>query len=254
MGECELLNAGAMPVPCGGECILLNSGITVSGDLAALLYLFGSEDGRALTNREMAQAMAGFLAVARYATVGERDLEAVAMGIEVAREVRRASEMDTRGTIMKMFVLLHEYGHVMLGHIDLIRNVDFRRLSDREKRTFLGTMRECEFDADRWAFEKMLAADWSPCAFERDPDGRITCAVSVFLVFQLFRLAAAFGKQVDPEFSTHPPAADRAGKFTSYCRRVGVPSEFDGQLDLISKYIDLFSSMELDVIKRGYPS
>jgi len=254
IGECELMNAGAIPVPSGGECILLNSGITFSGDLAALLHFFGSEDGRALTKREMAQVMAGFLAVARYATVGETDVETVAMGIELARKARRESELDARGTIMMTFVLLHEYGHVLLGHVDLIRDVDFRQLSNQERRAFFRTMRECEFAADRWAFQRMLAADWSPCAFERDPDGRVTSVVSVFLVFQLLRLAAAFGKQVDPEYSTHPPAAERAREFLSHCSRLGIPGECAGQLELISKYVDLFSSMELEVIKKGYES
>ena len=254
MGECELLNAGAMPVPSGGECILLNSGIAYSGDLAALLYLFGSEDGSALTKQQMAQAMAGFLAVARHATVGERDFGTVAMGVKAAREIRKESELDTRGTIMKMFILLHEYGHVVLGHVDLIRNVDFRRLSDWERRSFLRTMRDCEFEADRWAFERMLAADWSACAFERDPDGRITCVVSVFLVFQLFRFAAAFSKDVDPELSTHPPATERAEAFLGHCRSLGIPPEFEGQIDLISKYTTLCSTMKHEVIKKGYQS
>jgi hypothetical protein len=115
-------------------------------------------------------------------------------------------------------------------------------------------MRVCEFEADRWAFERMLAGDWSACAFERDPDGRITCVVLVFLVLQLFRLAAAFGIDGDPELSTHPPATQRAEAFLGHCHTLGIPSEFDGQVELISQYTTLFSTMKIEVIKKGYHS
>lgn len=246
MANCQFLNAGAIPVPSGGECILLHSGITSGGDLARILYSFSSDDASSLTREDMTNAMKGFLAVARHVTVGESDIESVASGIALADTERSESGLDTRGTIINMFVLMHEYGHVQLDHLEVVRDLDISTLSDSQRKELFHVMRSCEYKADSWAYRRLMEADWSSCAFERDPDGRITAALGICLVFEFLHLAEAFRDSGESALDTHPPARNRKQAFLDYCRRWELGSDMDWQATVMQKFVDLFPTLKVD--------
>lgn len=245
MADCHLLNAGAIPVPSGGEAILLNSGITFGGGLARLIYKYSSQYGRSLTNQEIANTMSSFLHLARFVIGVETDADSVASAIVLAhRELLRESRVDTRGAIISMFILMHEYGHVQLDHLEIVRQINIDQLSERQRKSLFRVMRNCEYKADNWAYTRMLEADWSPCASKRDPDGRITAALSICLAFEFLYLAEVFRGSCESDSDTHPPARRRKKKFINYCIQKGLTSDIiEEQLTLMQSNVNVFATI-----------
>jgi hypothetical protein len=230
MGPCSILNAGAIPVPSGGECILLHSGITRAGDLARLLYADVSKE-----------TMLAFSALSHHVTVGGASAKDVAKAVELANAERSPSGIDTRGTIASMFILMHEYAHVMLGHLELLRGVVFTTLSGKQKRGLLEAMRHYEYEADEWAYARMLDADWHLCSFERDPNGKMTCALGLTFVFEILRIAELLQPNSNHDMQTHPAAYDRKGRLLQFCsKHIQLPLEFSEQVSLMTKIIPMY--------------
>jgi hypothetical protein len=96
------------------------------------------------------------------------------------------------------FVLLHEVGHIIHGHLDQLEELNKANVAAAE---FAAFRRRCELEADRTGAELLLAAA---------PSGHVD-EWALGLLFWLIHTADAFGwmRSISPAERSHPPATDR---------------------------------------------
>jgi hypothetical protein len=96
------------------------------------------------------------------------------------------------------FVLLHEVGHIVHGHLNQLEELHKADVTAAEVAAF---RRRCELEADRTGAELLLAAA---------PSGHVD-EWALGLLFWLIHTADAFGwmRSISPAERSHPPATDR---------------------------------------------
>lgn len=223
------LNACAIATPRGGAVIVLDHG--VMGQLAlvlrcALAFITWYDHTpfcRDSPQRAYAEALIG---LARFCVTGSVD------GMAQHRETLSFpslgdydNETMTFSFLMQVFILLHEYGHVVRGHLS----------ANRLRPAFAGRcprLREYtkseveEFEADEYAVRQLLRAGIAKGLRSTD------VAWVVGLLFKFFDLcelvttpAAKFRER------THPPAVDRWERVKAQTLLSGMPGAFAGNLD-----------------------
>ncbi|MFC2003133.1 hypothetical protein ACFLV4_04225 [Chloroflexota bacterium] len=157
LASIPIFNAGAGPVPMGGEVIIINDGLRAGIDFLTGYYSKISDElsegteniediiEAFITNSDEVGAI--FCAINGIASkVDSMPRFPIMYTEEQEAGIRRLNNM------LMFFVLLHEYGHVILGHVEELRcSSPEWKLSKSELRKRYSKMRKWEIEADIWA-------------------------------------------------------------------------------------------------------
>jgi hypothetical protein len=114
-------------------------------------------------------------------------------------------ELENLRILLKSFILLHEYAHVLLGHLD-DNSLRQHQLPGSKSINVYRRSREMEFEADDFALAKLIAA--AP-----KNQREAACAAPIILMCFLDLAESFFGQQPQSRLEeTHPRAIDRANR------------------------------------------
>lgn len=186
-------NAGAGPVPAGGEVVLLQDGLW--GLEYALAHFKALTDSNGDKWSIHSRALIDWVRV----------FNKVPSTVPVS-DPPSFGESDERGfqalvEILLSFVLLHEYGHILLGHVDGLRSAPPEwTLSQDQLRRQRVSMRQAEIAADVWAVRKLQRA------FKGNANWSLILLVHLFA---FLHVAASCAPATDPRLASHPSARRR---------------------------------------------
>jgi len=204
LGAEPFLNAGACPVPDGGNFIMLNTGIFLASSWVGALQ-------RALFRKEFDisddQAIQIFIDL-RYLSVAiMRGSEAYLSSPYPLQALIRTNDLldDKKDLTFHevfpiLFAVLHELGHIKLGHTKAIRvwptreDMDYDLLSER---------RRFEHEADAFAAQEIFAL----AKKLNIHDGSVEMGIAFFFV--LIRTYEKQQAKIPHDLRTHPPATLR---------------------------------------------
>jgi hypothetical protein len=223
------LNACAVATPMHGAVILLNHGVIAQLMLvcrcAVAFVTWHSDEPFCRDAPQWAYARA-LIALARYVVTGDSRLLS-----EHLETLRFPSLSDYDKTtiafteMMELYILLHEYGHVIRGHLkeSTLRTAFSGRLPDVMEYT--KTERE-EFEADEYAVTRLI--QYGKNGGLRASD----VAFSTGLVMKFFELCdnvESILGSLEPR--THPPASERWARIKNISRLSAFPGALAGSLD-----------------------
>lgn len=209
----SFFNAGASPAPGTGNIITINIGLFESAlwPLALERTLEGKQLGLTKRQRQEIAAMLPALAVVLMegADAMYRDPALLTVTSDVAALVGgREIKVTPLTGFSQAFVLLHEYGHIIKGHTDEIRDwPPAGELISQRHTDLLARSRSMEFEADAFASERC----------ERLFGGDAT-RTGLMLLFLLFHAHWHLTKQKPAELRTHPPPRERYEAAMSFVR------------------------------------
>lgn len=234
------LNGFAIQTPRKGKLVVLDFGIIVHLSLLAMIFrYYYAACLSAESSGGIAPGTFGFMfrCLAQFCVTG--DLEQLD---EIDFQGLSAYGSHHTYLIMELFVILHEYGHIILGHLDdsnvrktIIGNEneirDFGR-SSSAKSTIVEYSRSQldEFEADLFAFNKLRIG-------LRELETSATEVLSpIGLVLNLFHFCEVLSKSfygVLPGSDTHPAARDRWDRLLKAAERDLPNPSNPGQLNLM---------------------
>jgi len=195
----DYLNAGAHPVPNGGNAILMNFGLCFLHD-----YFISFLQTQQRHAGSLPPGAIGGLARLAKAIFGDPEnrtefLPAFPRSLQADAEIALQSRIKM--ALACLFILLHEYGHIALGHTDELRKWPrLYRLAASELQEYCGVMRGWEFEADRFAFDVLsgkMAVPGTPLP------GTRTLNMVMSDVFGIMALAIGSKTAESPD-DTHP--------------------------------------------------
>ncbi len=144
------LNAGAFPVPGGGDAILLNMGLSYMYDY----YICFDQMGNALYKDPTATVTIIKLARAVFGSRTDRVAFVTAFPRSLAADSSASLSARIQMAMGTLFVLLHEYGHIALGHTSEFRKWERDALlTEPDLKARRLKQREWEYEADAFAFD-----------------------------------------------------------------------------------------------------
>lgn len=196
-----LFNAGAGAVPSGGEIVILNEGLWALDTILAHFESVTSTGGVDFTHRaiplsDIVRALSGGSPVAG---IDQRPF------LDPAKEENLARIRF----FLLMFVLLHEYGHISLGHVETLRQWPPDSSLNREELLLRrAEMREWEHAADRWAASLIAHV----CKTGPHLEG------TAYLghLFGILHLAHRLTMKADLQVATHPDGLARSSHVVSF--------------------------------------
>jgi hypothetical protein len=201
------LNASAVRTPRGGAVILLNNSVFWS--LPFLFFCYAALDSwhtdeplmKEIPDLAFADAI---LSLAAFCATG--DLGHLREEPLIATLLTRSSneEMIRNAVLMECFVLLHEYGHIVGGHLDPEQTTTLETRAGHPGVTTFRTRWDEEYEADAFAVAHMLR---SGAGTLRPTD----VAIWSGLLLNFFALVETVGASLPAAElpATHPPAAER---------------------------------------------
>jgi hypothetical protein len=191
-------SAGAAPAPFGGDVILLSSGLLYLRFWLAWMSILLKPSQEPETAKDLLLHALPDLAMQILAF---RPFAKFTLFLEMANrrtDVMLGEELQNRAWLAESFIILHEFGHIALGHTDQVRNwkpghlLTTKQLAQRRS-----LQRQWELEADGFAAEAL---------------GGITpvedMAAAFDAVFQLFRCREEFECK-SSDVDTHPTARQR---------------------------------------------
>lgn len=200
------LNAFSMRTPMGGSVIVLNHIIkTIFGGLVQAFSSFYSWHTQEPISREFSQQqLAEFIvALARYAIsldFGTLYPYRIFLGFS-SRD--RYDSLYVFAGYAELFVLLHEYGHVALGHLHEHKMHSVTLPSGLAISAYNNEQIE-EFEADAFAFRALIAPIQADSGMIKM--SKSDAAFSVGLVLKFFELCDLIDGRTSVD---HPPSAER---------------------------------------------
>jgi hypothetical protein len=217
------LNAGALPVPSGGDAILMNLGLSHLNDF------FIKHDNLLNQKADHAVIKQELTALAKAIFGSRRHFGAM---IAAAPELLAAdSEMRLKSSccmaMATLFILLHEYGHIACGHTKELRKwprLELQTYEDRIK--YCETMRNWEYEADQFAHDAMMGKFVTNGFSAPDASQVRRTIIDVF-----FTMALSAGDVLSPDHTaTHPHPKVRL------YRLLGITSDADFQEYLLTAF------------------
>jgi hypothetical protein len=199
--------AGASPVPSGGDVIVLSVSLSFILYWDAWIKILRNQSLK--SQAEGRRLLASLPDLARHVLGGSPATGRLMYHVLSAAE--SAEFKDERVNrirwLVEVFVILHEYGHIIKGHTESMRGwKEESALTENELLERRRRQREWEFEADDFAAKAMQSVVYTP---PLDPDSLHDEILDAFNhLFLLFHFAES-ESQVLPEDSTHPPAVDR---------------------------------------------
>jgi hypothetical protein len=227
-------NAWACPAGDLGEFIMVNPGFVHCYSFAAMFLENTVQSDQDGVSEEVASSMVWMTGAA----LGRRDLIWDNLALPITRldavweEVQHPSQrLGNCIAAIDAFAMLHECGHVALGHLDELRTwrkeeeLDTTELRARHQR-----MQELEFEADKFACQGLVSAVGGGGGAFFEP---------LVVLFTMLRIGEAGpGPRLA---STHPPAAAR---YRSCLATVGVDPQREGH------WVDGFRDLFLEAALR----
>lgn len=193
------VNAGAHPVPNGGNAILMNFGLSYLYDFYNL-FNEREQDKSALTKDSVDQLTRLAQAIFGDDIARKELVAAFPRSINASPDIKLQSRI--RMAMSFLYVLLHEYGHVAKGHTEQIRSwPSLKLLPVRELHKYCEVLRQWEYEADAFAYDVLCgkhAEAGTPVPMRDFLDSSISS------VFMVMGLAVGLGKRVEAPFDTHP--------------------------------------------------
>jgi len=222
----RLLNAGAYRTPRGGAVILLDSGVILQLGLLVRTffsyYTWNAPDRFAAGKphcHDHSQASFGrtIQHLAAFSVTGEvQQLRAITTwNCPSLRTYDQSVEFAAMG--IELFIMLHEFGHVALGHLDGCSTMSVPTRLAGELTVYTNSQKQ-EFEADKFAFEHYCSSGMR----------RTDIAFSCGLLFHLFHLAELIRP---PKARTHPPALARWEKIKELTPLSAYPESWSNFLD-----------------------
>jgi len=195
----DYLNAGACPVPAGGNAIVMNLGLAFFFDFFILVIQTQQAHGGSPPPDALAELSRLAKAIFGDSRNRQEFVTAFPRSLQADGDIMFQARIKMARACL--FVLLHEYGHVALGHTDQLRKwPHLGSLPPNERRKYLATMRGWEFEADRFALDTLagkMAAPGSPLP------GPKTIRLTITDVFGIMAQADGLRSVESPD-DTHP--------------------------------------------------
>jgi hypothetical protein len=125
--------------------------------------------------------------------------------------------VETFATLIEIFIMLHEFGHVALNHLQTGCPVSLA-LEPAGELTLYTNSEKQEFEADEFAFRRYSGMGAQPT------DVAFSCG----LLFHFFNLCELISP---PKVRTHPPALSRWERIKGLAPLVGHPESWANYLD-----------------------
>ena len=199
----DFLQAGAHPVPAGGNVITINQGLFSAPFWVAALkrIVWGQRFGLSRTDRE--ELLAGLPPLSPLVMRGARGAVArpeILEYQEKIRALRQGKNLDIDEAFPQLFVLLHEFGHIALGHTAEIRSwPSLPEIQRQRTLDLLERSRQLEHEADRFAAGRI-----GPLLPARE-----SAQVGLAFFFGMLHAHELYETQAPLESRTHPPALQR---------------------------------------------
>lgn len=196
------LNAGALRTPSGGDAILINFGLCYLYDYFNFVYLNPPPASGDPGGAQKAQATRLARAIVGDKSSRAEFVTAFPRSINVDPDIALFSRI--RMAISTLFVTLHEYGHIALGHT-ATRSKWPLPLPARQRHSYHAKLWEWEFEADQFAYD-VLRGKMAPAG--TPIPSRKLADMGPEDVFILMGLAHGFDRKSSPNDS-HPLPKDR---------------------------------------------
>ena len=201
------LNAFAISAPDGSPIVILNHCIIAAVPhivTSFLSYSTWDSDEPFSRTHSRATYLASLIALARF--VISRDIQhwsrVCTFGIPGTQAFNQF--VMTLCIVMEQFILLHEYGHIVLSHLKTDSTVPLR-FNSAALRVFTKSQ-EQEFEADRFATEQLFNLTAMPLPI---------IPYAIGLLFKFFELVETISGRTDtPDNASHPSASDRLAAIT----------------------------------------
>jgi len=230
------LNGCAVRTPRGGTIIVINHGLItfVSKILESYLALSSWDSDTPYckhhSKRDNASTIVG---IANYLIRGDGPwMSSIAKTALCPSQHAYEQLHDAFCYFAEVFVLLHEYGHVCLGHLDP-NNTSHSRITQAPGVETYNTSQLQEFEADEFAFKVMLKSiedsDSRPQMLPSDLALPIGVLLKFFELCELWSLT----KVSHSEKLTHPSGKARWEKIRPLAGVDRVPGSLAGQIDYV---------------------
>jgi hypothetical protein len=224
------LNGAAVWTPRGGAVILLNNSVFWALPLIFFSYAaldsWDTDDAltKALPDVAFAEALLDLAAFC--ATDDIRHLTDVGHVMRALIDGDSEEQVIKNAVFMECFVLLHEYGHVLCGHLKPDETTTLAMRSADDALVTSRTHWDHEFEADAFAVKYML----------RSGSGQLRAtdvAVWPGLVLQFFGLVELVGSSlgVAQAPATHPPARERWERVAKLVELDSAPDAYAARFD-----------------------
>jgi hypothetical protein len=186
------------------------------------------------------------VALAEYVTLGhEKPLLLMAEVIAFRSKPMFEEYISKAATMMELFIILHEYGHVAGGHLSK-GNVRHITLSGGADVVVYNKSQQQEFEADMFAFNILS----SRLREHRDSLAKVDAALYIGIVLKFFELCDSFRQPFELASQSHPPAADRWKKIAQAAEVDKYPRTLAARLDQIFSVI-MHGSPEVPDVVEG---
>jgi hypothetical protein len=129
--------------------------------------------------------------------------------------------------MMEIFILLHEYGHVVCGHLKKgnVRHINFPGGADV---VVYNKTQEQEFEADMFAFNKMSSAMLQEHGNAR---AKLDIAMHIGILLKFFELCDSCRRPLELISASHPPASERWKRIAEAAEAEKYPASVAANLD-----------------------
>jgi hypothetical protein len=208
IGPEPFLNAGACPVPHGGDFIMLNEGIFMAPSWVGAFQRALFRKDFDISDDEAIQIFSDLPHLSRAIMQGPeayfsspKPMQALVRNIEL---LGKEKDWTFHQVFPIVFVILHELGHIKLGHTTVIRDWPKpENLSKSLEYGLLSTRRRFEHEADGFAARTILELA-KKLAIN---DGSVEMGIAFF--FALVRTYEKQQAKIPLNLRTHPPATLR---------------------------------------------
>ena len=199
------LNAGAHPVPKGGNAILMNYGLSWLYDFFNLVRAQQQNNSGLLPKDSINELSRLAKAIFGDETNRKEFITAFPRSIAIDPDISLRSRIKM--AMACLYVLLHEYGHIALGHTEDLRKWPRLESLPKDKlHDYCDIMRKWEYEADKFAYDILCgehAELGTPVPGQRFADMTVTD------VFGIMGLAAGIEKRAEAPGDTHPAPKNR---------------------------------------------
>jgi hypothetical protein len=220
------LNAGAYQTPRGGAVILLDSGVILQLGMLVrsffAYYTWNAPDhyaaGEPYCHDHSRDAFGRTIqSLAAYSVTGDLEhLRAITTWRCPSLPVYDQT-VEMFGMGIETFIMLHEYGHIALGHLGTCRTIPVNLRRGRQLTIYTNSQLQ-EFEADDFAFKHYSSSKMRPT------DVAFSCG----LLFHFFHLAELIRP---PQTLTHPPGLARWQKIKNLAPLSAHPDSWANYLD-----------------------
>ncbi len=169
--------------------------------------------------------------------VSLQELDQLARSVD--REIeRRPLEAASALFVQLQFVVLHEFGHIALGHTDKLREWIRDKQSFSDPKIF-ETMRSYEFAADEFAVDAVL----------RNPQVEQNTLLHYLPSF--FFLLHFADEDSESGLCGHPPGLDRLKRVMARLIGPGYEEAFEGRKETILGLAELSRELQIVEFKQG---